>query len=93
MKKESMYAVNHLAERPKGMANTHLDNVAEVIRRARIDSETAFELMIAMRSFTDGRPTAYRNLMLVPGFKKLWEALEVMADFSYDPPTKEEESK
>ena len=57
---------------------TQLDEVADVIAHviAKCDPEDAMSIAIAMDEYEDQRPRTMADLKRIPGFRKLWDAIE-----------------
>lgn len=55
---------------------TLLDDIADIVSEFDLDGTTAIKLHTLMKKFKEERSVTYGSLIRIPGFKKLWDALD-----------------
>ena len=60
----------------------HLQDVADCVAELIVSDEAAEKLQERMISWQNDYHRSHSLLMRIPGFRRIWEALEEMCDFN-----------
>ena len=64
---------------------TKLDSICEIIAALEFPEDDAEKLLAAIAEYRAARGSSYRRLMRIPGFAKLWDAIEEAANLCTRP--------
>jgi hypothetical protein len=59
-----------------------MDFIADLISEIELEEKTASELLRRMQLFKANSPRSFQGLYRIPGFRKLWDALDESCMFS-----------